>query len=65
MKKDRGFVVRILLVIVALIALKYYFHFDLIEWIKSEQGQKIIGPVWSIVKSVYYWLDGLVSGWVN
>ncbi|GEM_PF-2890535 len=65
MKNNRGFIAKIVLIIVALIALKYLFHFDVIEYLKSPQAQKYIGPVWSIIKSFYNWLDDLVRGWVT
>lgn len=64
-RTDGGFVARILLVIVALIALKYYFHFDTIEWIKSDQGQKIVGPAWTIIKNTYAVVDDFVRGLVS
>lgn len=59
MKKDEGFIVKIALIIVAIVALKYAFDIDVIEWVKSEQGQKIIQPFWSFIKNIYEWVDGL------
>ncbi|TSC70734.1 MAG: hypothetical protein CEO12_110 [Parcubacteria group bacterium Gr01-1014_46] len=65
MKKDQGFVVRIVLIIVALIAIKYYFHFDIVEWVKSPGVQKYLGFLVTFAKTLYGWLDDLVRGWVS
>lgn len=61
MQKDQGFIMRIVLLVVALIALKYYLDFDLIEWLKSPAVQKIIIPIWNFIKNIYSWVIGLVS----
>ncbi len=65
MKKDSGLIKQIVLVIIALILLKYAFNFDVIAWIKSDQGQKVISPIISIIKSVYSWLDSFVRSLVS
>ena len=66
MKKDQsGFMTRIIILIVAIIAIKYYFHFDIVEFVKSDTIQSIIMPIINTVKSIYGWLDRLVSGWLN
>jgi hypothetical protein len=64
-RTDSGFISRIILVIIALIAIKYYFHFDVIEWLKSDQGQKIFGPIIYYTKAFYNFLDNLVMGWTT
>ena len=55
--KTGGFITKIVLIIIALIALKYYFHFDVLEWLKSQEGQKIIGPLITFTKNFYNYLD--------
>ena len=65
MKNDDGFIAKIVLIIIGLIAVKYYFHFDIIEWIKSDQGQKIFAPIVNYTKTFYNVLDNLVKGWVE
>ncbi len=65
MRTNQGFITKILLIVIALIALKYYLDFDLIGWIKSPSGQKVVGPIWSVIKNFYNWLDILVRGWVG
>ncbi len=62
---ERGFIMRIVLVIIALIALKYYFHFDVLEWLNSQEGKAIVGPLITFVKNLYAYLDTLVKGWVS
>lgn len=64
-KTNEGFISRIILIVVALIALKYFFHFDVIEWIKSEQVQSILRPIINVIKSIYNYLDGLVKSLVS
>lgn len=64
-KTNEGFVVKILLIIVAIVILKYYFDFDILEYLKSPQAQKVIVPVWGAIKSVYFWVDEIVRGWVK
>ncbi len=63
--KNQGFVTRIVLVIVAIIAIKYYYHFDTIEFIKSDKVQAVIQPIIHNVVTFYNWLDNLVKGWVS
>lgn len=64
MKSNQGFVAKIVLIVIALIAIKYYFHFDIIEWIKSDSGHKIFGPIIHYTKVFYNFLDNLVKGWI-
>lgn len=65
MKNEEGFIAKIVLIVVALITIKYYFHFDIIEWIKSDAGQKIFGPIIHYTKAFYNFLDNLVRSWVT
>lgn len=58
---ERGFIGRIVLLIIAVIALKYFLNFDIIEWFKSPKAQEIIQPTINFIKTVYDWLDGLVK----
>lgn len=62
---NKGFISRIILIIIALIALKYFFHFDVIEWLKSDKVQSILRPIINIIKSIYNYLDGLVKSLVS
>jgi hypothetical protein len=65
MKKDEGFIIRIVIIIIALVALKYTFDIDVIEWFKSEQGQRIVEPFWNFIKNIYEWIDGLFRSMFN
>ncbi|HEY4509341.1 MAG TPA: hypothetical protein VJC13_03665 [Candidatus Paceibacterota bacterium] len=62
---QRGFIIKIILLIVAIIALKYFFHFDIIEWIKSPKVQETIKPFVTILKNIYDWLDNFVRGIIH
>lgn len=58
---NKGFITKIIVIVVALVALKYYLDFDIVEWVKSPTGQKIVGPVWNFIKAGYE----IVKGWVS
>lgn len=62
---EGGFIMKIILLVGAIFALKYFLDFDLFEWFKSEKVQTAIAPVWSFLKSIYYWLDEFVRELVN
>jgi hypothetical protein len=60
MKKDRGFVGLLLLVLVALVALKYFFDFSIFEWSRTDEGKGAL----IYLKDILMWLkDTLLAGW--
>ncbi len=60
MKRNQdGYIVKIVLIVVALVAVKYYFHFDIVEWYNSPTGQKYVGTIWEAIKAFYMWVDQL------
>jgi hypothetical protein len=61
MKTNGGFIGKMILLIVAIIALKYYFHFDIVEFFKTPEAQKFIGPIWNGIIAFYNLLDTLVK----
>ncbi len=63
--KGGGVILKGILIIAAILALKYFLHFDLIAWLKSPQGQNIIQPIWTGIKNFYFWLDGLFRSHAN
>jgi len=65
MKTNEGFIGKVLLIIVALLALKYYLDFDILEWAKSPEGQSFLAPLIQIIKIFYVWADGVVRGIVT
>ena len=65
MKNNRGFIGRIILLIIAVIALKYFLYFDIIEWIKSPKVQSVLVPVINFFKTIYFWLDDFVRNLVS
>ncbi len=65
MKNNQGFIIKIVIIIIAIIALKYYFQFDVIEWLKSPAVRAFWEPVWGFAITFYNWLDALVRGWVT
>lgn len=65
MKNNRGFIGRIMLLIVAVIALKYFLGFDIVEWIKSPKVQGVLVPIVNFFKAIYFWLDNFVRNLVS
>lgn len=55
-KKDRGFVGIIVLIIIALVALKYFFDFSIFEFLGSEEGQSAL----DYTKDILAWLKSVV-----
>jgi hypothetical protein len=55
--KQKGFVLKIVLIVVALVFVKYYFDIDIVEWYKSPSGQKYVGWIWTMIKDFYNWVD--------
>lgn len=64
-KTNKGFIGRIVLLIIAIVALKYFLDFDLIEWIKTPQAQGIIQPTITFLKTVYFWVDDFIKNLLN
>jgi hypothetical protein len=60
-QNNRGFIGRVILLIIAVIALKYFLNFDIIDWFKSPEGQKLVQPVVTFIVNIYNWLDGFVK----
>jgi len=60
-----GFIGKVVLLIIAIIALKYFFGFDILEWLKSPEAHKIYDPAVSLIKDTYTWLDNFVRSIVN
>jgi ABC-type phosphate transport system permease subunit len=51
--QNSGFIYKIVLVIVALVLLKYFLNFDVIEFFRSPSFQNFFGPIWQNVKNVW------------
>ena len=59
--KNRGFIVKIVLIIIAIVLLKYVFDVDVLAWLKTPTAHKIIDPLWNFIKVLYNWIDSLVE----
>jgi len=69
LNRDSGFVTAIVLIIIALVALKYLYNFDIVTYIKSPQSQSILSRAikyfeifrtW--LKTTYDWADKNIIG---
>lgn len=56
---DGGYIKQVILIVVALVAVKYIFHIDIVAWYNSPEGQKYAGTVWNLIKDFYFWVDSL------
>ena len=64
-KLDDGFVTTIIIIIIALVALKYAFHFDVVEYWKTPQVQGYVTTAKSWIAYAYNWLDTTVGHYVT
>lgn len=60
MKKQDGYIIQIVVIVIALVFIKYYFEFDIVEWYNSPTGQKYVGTIWNLIKDFYTWVDNYV-----
>ncbi len=56
MKKNEGFVGILVLVLVALVALKYFFDFSIFAWASTDEGKGAL----IYLKDILVWLKGVV-----
>lgn len=56
MEKDRGFIMLIVVVLVALAALKYFLNWDIFDAAASEQGRSTISYLRDIVNTVWAYI---------
>jgi len=56
-KRQKGFVGIIVIIVVALVALKYYFKVDL----DTILNNPIVGEIWSIIKQVFSLIWKLIT----
>jgi hypothetical protein len=57
-------VTSIILIIIALVAVKYAFHFDIVEYWKTPQVQGYVHSIETWAKGLYDWLDKTVAHYV-
>ena len=57
MKKDRGFVGLIIILIVALAALKYFLNWSIFDAVSTEQGKSTILYIRDVVNIVWHYLS--------
>jgi len=62
---EGGFIMKIVLLMAAIIAMKIFLDFDLIEWFKSDKVQAVFDTVWAIIVGVYNWLDSFIRNLVS
>ncbi len=71
--KQSGFIMKIVILIIALILLKFVFKFDVIEFLKSpwvkeayDYIKEIVLIIWNdYIVALYHYIYNLVSGFVK
>lgn len=53
MKKNRGFIKTIIIIVVALALLKYFFDFDILEFLRSDAVKNVFGTIWHIISTIW------------
>lgn len=56
MKNEKGFVEIVILVIIALVLLKFFLNFDLFEAADSAQGQETIGYTGQLLRTIWSYI---------
>jgi hypothetical protein len=64
-ENNKGFIGRIILLVLGVIALKYFLNFDLIAYFRSPEFQTMIQPLVDILTQIYNWLDMVVRAFVG
>lgn len=60
MKKQEGFIGLLFLILVALVALKYFFDFSIFEWSRTDEGHEAL----IYLKDILVWLkESLLALW--
>jgi hypothetical protein len=62
---NRGFIGRLILLIIAIIALKYFINFDILEYLKSPEFGKLIQPIMDFLIKIYHYIDDFVRNIVG
>lgn len=52
-EKEGGFIYKILLIVVALVLLKYFLNFDIIEFLSRPEVKNFFAEIWNFIKTIY------------
>lgn len=51
--KNRGFIGSVVLIIVAIVLLKVWFHFDVFKWLNTPEIKNFLLKVWDIIVIIW------------
>lgn len=63
MKKEGGFIELIVIIILALAALKYFLNWDIFDAAATEEGQNTVGYIRNIINTVWSYIGAPVA-WI-
>lgn len=63
--RKRGFITKIIILIVALVAIKYTLHFDIVEYVHSPQVQAYLHTAQEWAQNVYHTVDTTVNRFIK
>lgn len=58
--RQRGFVLKIVVIIIALALLYYFFDWSIFEFLESEKGKKTVEYIKEIISVIWSYIDGPV-----
>lgn len=66
MKEDKGFIRLIIIIIIGLVVLKFFFSFDVIEFLESSGVKPFLTSAWDIIKNIFAYLFRVIKyAWEN
>ena len=60
MNRQKGFIGRLILIIIALVLLKYFFDWSIFDAASSEQGRKTVSYIKEVFNIAWDYIDGPV-----
>ena len=52
-QKNRGIIGTIVLIIVAIVLLKFWFHFDIFTWFSKPEVKDFFSKIWDVVSMIW------------
>lgn len=66
MNENKGFVRLIIIIIIGLVVLKFFFSFDIIEFLESSGTKPFLTKAWDITTSIFAYIFKVIKyAWEN
>ncbi len=50
---NQGFIGTIVIILVAIVLLKFWFHFDIFTWFQKPEVKEFFGKIWSVITMIW------------